>query len=96
MITFGNVAQANANGIIVTIKGDGILASLKFAINKAPFNLVNIAPDSVLVDTQQQGLTATGVITTVLLDTILTLTFNNPVPVAGIAPSIAFIYNSLP
>lgn len=42
MITFGNVAQANANGIIVTIKGDGILASLKFAINKAPFNLVNI------------------------------------------------------
>lgn len=90
------INKADKTGVQFTILGDGVGTTFKAAINKPPFNLAGITPSIVVVDTLQQGITAQGVINTVLTDTILTLTFSAPIPVIGIGPDVVFQYDSLP
>lgn len=92
----GPVNVADRNGVQFTIIGDGLGTIFKCALNKPPFNLNGIAPSVVSVETNQPGLTGLGAISTVVLDTILTLTFNGPIPIAGIGPDVKFLYDSVP
>lgn len=95
MIRCTNINKADKTGVQFTIIGDGASAVFKCALNKAPFNLAGITPSVVTVDTNKPGLTAQGVIA-ILVDTILTLTFNAPIPVEGVGPDIVFLYDTLP
>lgn len=92
----GPVNVADRNGVQFTIIGDGTGNVFKCALNKPPFNLTGIAPSIVKVDTNQGGLTATGVISPVVLDTILTLTFSDVIPIVGVGPDVKFLYDSVP
>lgn len=90
-----NINKADKTGVQFTIIGDGVATAFKCALNKPPFNLSGITPSVVTVDTNRLGFTAQGNIV-VLVDTILTLIFNVPIPVEGIGPDIVFLYDSLP
>lgn len=92
----GPINTADRNGVQFTIVGDGVSPIFKCALNKAPFNLSGIAPSAVKVETNQVGLTAQGTIATIVLDTILTLTFSGPIPVEGVGPAVNFLYDSIP
>lgn len=90
------INKADKTGVQFTIIGDDLGTVFKCALNKPPFNLTGISPSIVKVDTNLLGLTAQGTISTVVLDTILTLAFSGPIPSIGVGPDVVFLYDTLP
>lgn len=96
MITYTNIQQANFNGVQFIFNGDGVSTSLVLNLSKPPFNINfnGVMPASVKIDTNTPVFTAAGVLSTLLTDVILTITFSAPPPVSNTGPGVNFIYNS--